>query len=224
VSALAPAYSEPALATQAIFRAVMDAMARPGTIKPIPADLAPPQPLSAGAAALALTLVDYETPVWLDPPLASAPEVAGWLRFHTGSRIAERPAEASFAFVADPPGMPAFDAFALGTMEYPDRSTTIVLQIDNFAGGTALSLSGPGIAGERPFAAAPLPGDMAARLAANRALFPRGVDLVLVTAQALAALPRSIRVSQMEHDPEKACPGLDPGGRYRFSKKIMLQK
>jgi DNA-binding winged helix-turn-helix (wHTH) protein len=26
---------------------------------------------------------------------------------------------------------------------------------------------------------------------------------------------------QLEHDPEKACPGLDPGG-YRFSEKIML--
>jgi hypothetical protein len=27
----------------------------------------------------------------------------------------------------------------------------------------------------------------------------------------------------VEHDPEKACPGLDPGW-YRFSEKIMLKK
>ncbi len=35
---------------------------------------------------------------------------------------------------------------------------------------------------------------MAERLAANRALFPRGIDLVLVTDDAVAAIPRSTHV------------------------------
>ena len=39
-----------------------------------------------------------------------------------------------------------FDRFALGTSEYPDRSTTLVLQVDRFGGGEGLSLAGPGIA------------------------------------------------------------------------------
>ena len=55
---------------------------------------------------------------------------------------------------------------------------------------------GPGIAGDRSFSATPLPGDFTARLAANRLLFPRGVDLLLVSDNAVAALPRTTRVSQ----------------------------
>ena len=55
-----------------------------------------------------------------------------------------------------------------------------------------MSLSGPGIAGACSFATAPLPPDFPARLAANRTLFPRGVDVILVSPDAVAALPRSV--------------------------------
>jgi alpha-D-ribose 1-methylphosphonate 5-triphosphate synthase subunit PhnH len=41
----------------------------------------------------------------------------------------------------------------------------------------------------------PLPLDLGERLLANRALFPRGVDLILVAPGAVVALPRSVRVA-----------------------------
>ena len=66
----AAAFPAPVLASQATFRALMDAVARPGTVKPLPPAAAAPPPLSATAAAVALTMLDYETPVWLDAPLA----------------------------------------------------------------------------------------------------------------------------------------------------------
>ena len=69
---LVPGFSEPVLASQAVFRTVMEAMARPGQIAEIGVALAPPAPLGIAAAALALTLLDFETPVWLDPKLAAA--------------------------------------------------------------------------------------------------------------------------------------------------------
>ena len=69
----AAAFPAPVLASQAAFRALMDAVARPGTVKPLPPAAAAPSPLSATAAAVALTMLDYETPVWLDaPPIGSA--------------------------------------------------------------------------------------------------------------------------------------------------------
>jgi alpha-D-ribose 1-methylphosphonate 5-triphosphate synthase subunit PhnH len=67
-----------------------------------------------------------------------------------------------------------------------------VLQVEDFGSGDGLLLSGPGIADVRNFSAQPLPGDFQARIAANRALFPRGVDVVLVSPEAVAALPRSV--------------------------------
>jgi alpha-D-ribose 1-methylphosphonate 5-triphosphate synthase subunit PhnH len=192
---LAPAFDDPALASQAVFRTVMEAMARPGLPRLLPSGLAAPPPLGPTAAAVALTLLDYETPFWLDPALAAAPEVAVWLKFHTGAPLALDSQEAAFAFVSDAAAMPPFGAFSAGTLEYPDRSATLVLQVARFGQGDALELSGPGISGSRSFSAQPLPPDFRTRLIANRELFPRGVDLILVSPDAVAALPRSVRVS-----------------------------
>jgi alpha-D-ribose 1-methylphosphonate 5-triphosphate synthase subunit PhnH len=191
---LAPAFDDPALASQAVFRTVMEAMARPGLPRPLAASLTPPAPLSATAAAVALTVLDYETSFWLDRGLAAG-EVAAWLKFHTGAPLTEAPVQAAFAFISDPAAMPGFETFAQGSNEYPDRSTTLVVQVARLDQGEALVLSGPGIAGSRRFSAAPLPQDFRGRLAANRELFPRGVDLILVSADAVAALPRSLRVT-----------------------------
>ena len=191
---LAPAFNDPALASQAVFRTVMEAMTRTGLPRPRTARLTPPAPLSVTAAAVALTLLDYETPFWLDQGLAGG-EVAAWLKFHTGAPLTENPAQAALAFISDPAAMPDFETFAQGSNEYPDRSSTLVVQVARLDQGERLALSGPGIACRRSFAAAPLPQDFRARLAANRELFPRGVDLILVSADAVAALPRSLRVA-----------------------------
>jgi alpha-D-ribose 1-methylphosphonate 5-triphosphate synthase subunit PhnH len=192
---LAPAFDDPALASQAVFRTVMEALARPAEARALASTLTAPPPLTATAAAVALTLLDYETPFWLDQRLAGAGEVASWIKFHTGAPLTADSALAAFAFVSDPAAMPAFDAFAAGSIEYPDRSTTLVVQVERFDRGEAVALAGPGIAGTRSFSAAPLPPDFRTRLVANRALFPRGVDLVLVSPDAVAALPRSVRVA-----------------------------
>jgi alpha-D-ribose 1-methylphosphonate 5-triphosphate synthase subunit PhnH len=79
-------------------------------------------------------------------------------------------------------------------MEYPDRSSTLVLQVDRFSADESLCLSGPGIAGIQRLAATPLPKNFRAQLVANRALFPRGVDVILTMDDAVVALPRSVRV------------------------------
>jgi alpha-D-ribose 1-methylphosphonate 5-triphosphate synthase subunit PhnH len=187
------AFADPVLQAQSTFRAILDALARPGTVQPLGEAVDAPAPLSAGAAAVALTLCDHDTPVWLDSGLR-ANDVAEWLRFHCGCPIVENPGDAAFALVRDIENLPPFEAFNLGTAEYPDRSTTIVLQVEAFASGTQFTLQGPGIRGRKSFCAEPLPADLAERLTANRALFPRGVDLLLVTQNAIAGLPRSVRI------------------------------
>ena len=195
MSALAQAFTDPAGEAQSVFRAVMDAMARPGTAKPLMAALTPPRPLSRGAGAIALTLLDFESPVWLDEPLATSPDVTQWLRFHTGAPITLDPKRAAFAFIADSANAPDFDCFALGSPEYPDRSTTLVLQVERLSGPQSLRLTGPGIADARAFSFAPCPGAFAERVEKNHALFPRGIDLLFATTDAVAALPRSTRVA-----------------------------
>jgi alpha-D-ribose 1-methylphosphonate 5-triphosphate synthase subunit PhnH len=191
---LTAAFADPVHASQHTFRAVMDALARPGTIITLAATVTAPSPLHPAAAAVALTLLDYETPVWLDHTLSATRDIADWIRFHTGAPVTSDPRAAAFAFVADGARAPDLDVFSLGTSEYPDRSTTLVLQVKQFSAGESLILVGPGIAGTQRFAAGPLPNNFREQLTANRALFPRGVDVILATDDAIAALPRSVRV------------------------------
>ncbi|MCS0493873.1 phosphonate C-P lyase system protein PhnH [Ancylobacter sp. MQZ15Z-1] len=199
-AALALGFRDPVFDAQASFRAAMWALARPGTPCPLDVALAPPAPLAPEAAALVLALCDYETPLWLDAPLSAVPEVAAFLRFHAGAPLVGEPGEARFALIADPRAMPGFEAFAQGTPEFPDASATLIVQIEGFTdehftdGG--FMLEGPGIEGSVRFGAAPLPADFVARMAANRALFPRGVDLLLAGAGHVAGLPRSVTVGE----------------------------
>ena len=184
------------LYAQSTFRAILDATARPGSVQPITGLVEAPQPLSSGAAAVALTLCDHDTPVWIDTGLLASAPVSEWLRFYCGCPIVPNPRDAAFAFASDPQALPPFDAFNLGTADYPDRSTTIVLQVQSFETGPRLELTGPGIRERIPFRADPLPADIAARHLFNRGLFPRGVDLMLVTNNTVAALPRSVNVAE----------------------------
>lgn len=183
-----------AFASQAAFRALMDCFARPGEIRTIDGVTAP-APLAPATAALVQSLADYETPVWLDRSLASAPAIAEWIRFHAGAPIVTEPRDATFALIGDPLDLPDFAQFAQGSEDYPDRSTTLIVQVERFA-GRDITIDGPGLKTPRKFSAEPLPDNFVARLRDNRGLFPRGVDLVLVADNQIAVLPRSIRVVQ----------------------------
>jgi alpha-D-ribose 1-methylphosphonate 5-triphosphate synthase subunit PhnH len=187
--------SDPVFQAQAAFRAIMDAMARPGSVQTLDdAELIPPAPLSRGVALVALTLCDHDTPVWLDATLLDGPDVAEWLTFHTGAPIVAEPTKAAFALVSDSGSLPDFAGFAQGTPEYPDRSITLIVPLAALDGGTPLVLTGPGIDGARTFSPLGLPADFAERWARNRALFPRGIDLILSAPGQVGALPRSTRL------------------------------
>jgi len=189
----AHAFADPARESQAAFRAILSVMARPGTVARCAAALAPPPPLSPAAAAALLTLADFETPVFLAPSFAAG-EAAAFLKFHTGAPFAAAPDKAAFALVDA--AVDAFDLarFSQGTPEYPDRSTTIVLQLRALGKGPLLRLAGPGVRGEATLGLDPLPPGFRDQWAANGAAFPLGVDLVLAAADEVAALPRSIRI------------------------------
>ena len=133
-----------------------------------------------GAAAIALTLCDHDTPIWLDATMAETTDVARWLKFHTSAPVIEDSSVASFALIGDAENLPVLDRFAFGSSEYPDRSTTLILQLDSLTQGPAFELRGPGIDGSALLQAMIRPRDLFERLAVNEALFPRGIDVVLV--------------------------------------------
>ncbi len=194
VAELPTGFADKVLSAQSTFRSVMSAMARPGSVQRILSGAGTPAAMMRGAAAIALTLFDHDTPIWLDPAMSGTADVSKWLKFHTSAPVIADSSIASFALIGDPANLPPLDRFAFGSNEYPDRSTTLILQVESLTQGAAFELRGPGIDGTAPLRAAIQPHDLFERLAVNSALFPRGIDVVLVHDDAIVAIPRTTRL------------------------------
>ncbi|RED38385.1 alpha-D-ribose 1-methylphosphonate 5-triphosphate synthase subunit PhnH [Rhodopseudomonas thermotolerans] len=193
---LATGFADKVLGAQSTFRAVMEAMARPGRIQRISTSAGTPAPLMHASAALALTLLDHDTPIWLDDAIVADGTVARWLKFHTGAPLTDDPSAAAFALIGNGAALLPLERFALGTPEYPDRSTTLIVQVQALGTGDSFRLHGPGIDGETLLQAVLQPADLFGRLNINAALFPRGIDVVLVSGDQMVAIPRTTRLSQ----------------------------
>ena len=195
VAELPAGFADKVLSAQSTFRSVMDAMARPGGVQRITAAAGAPAPMMRGTAAIALTLFDHDTPLWLDPRISGTPHVTKWLKFHTGAPVIADSSICSFALIGDACALPGLDRFAFGSNEYPDRSTTLILQVESLTQGPTLELRGPGIDGSAVLQATIQPTDLFERLAINQALFPRGIDVVLVHDDTIVAIPRTTQLA-----------------------------
>jgi len=193
LSTLTPGFADPVHDTQTVFRTLLDALSRPGTIGVI-GDVLPQSAQAHGAraerAAFAalLTLCDYATPVWLaqtDTALASA------VRFHTGAPLVDAPANAAFAYIHDAEALPPLESFAPGSAESPEQSATLLIRVAALSGGAPVVLSGPGILDTATISPAGLPARFWRERAALAPLFPCGIDCYLVCGTGLIGLPRT---------------------------------
>ena len=185
---LSPGFADPVGGAQSCFRAVLDAMARPGTPHVV-GGVAAPVPLCDAAAAVVLTLADHETPLWLDPGVA---ESRNWIAFHTGAPIVSA-AQAVFAIGLT---LPDLTTLSDGSDEMPETSATVILQVKSLTAGRRYLIEGPGLREAGLLAIDGLPGDFAAIWQRNHALYPRGIDLILCAGERLAALPRSVSIGE----------------------------
>ena len=195
IAELPAGFADKVLSAQSTFRSVMDAMARPGSVQQVVATVGTPGPMMRGTAAIALTLFDHDTPIWLDAKMSETSEVAKWLKFHSGAPVVEDPSICHFALIGNGSALPDLSSFSLGTSEYPDRSTTLIIQVDSLKHGSAYDLRGPGIDGTAVLRAMIEPANLFDRLAINETLFPRGVDVVLVSGESIVAIPRTTRLA-----------------------------
>ncbi len=190
---LKPGFEDKVFDATASFRAVLKAMSRPAEVLPLPVIPEAPAGLLAGSVAVLLTLADGDTPVWLAAE-CDTPQARAHLRFHAGCPIVENPSQAAFAVMSVTSDLSAADAMPVGSVEYPDRSATLILESDALVAGKGPSFSGPGIKDRRRFDVARAPMALWPRVAANRALFPRGLDWIFTSPSHLAALPRTTKV------------------------------
>ena len=194
IAELPPGFVDKVLSAQSTFRSVMDAMARPGSVQRVVPMAGTAGVMMRGTAAIALTLFDHDTPLWLDPRMSESSDVLKWLKFHTGAPVIQDSSIAVFALISDGVLLPPLERFALGTNEYPDRSTTVIIQVASLDSGPTFELRGPGIDGVTTLQASFKPFDLFEQLRFNETLFPRGIDVVLVADDAVVAIPRTTRI------------------------------
>lgn len=186
--------AQPVHDAQQVFRAVLEAMSRPGRVQTLPAQVLDGidcAGLGRATTALLLALLDAETRLWIAPALQRGGLVEH-LRFHTGVRVVDAPAQAAFAVTAAAQASASlWTTLSLGSDEVPQDGATLVVEVDGFDTGPALELSGPGIETMQVVRVAGLDTTFWQARVALEPAFPRGIDLILCCGERLVALPRS---------------------------------
>jgi len=185
------AFAHPVFDSQRNFRELLQAMARPIVPRLVPVPAAAPAPILPATMAVLLTLCDADTALWLQQP---NDEVASHLRFHAGVRLVQEPADADFALITEPSSMPPLSRFAHGELRYPDRSASLIVQVDGFDNNAGRCFAGPGIRDVKQLAIEGLPAGFWQQRAAMSAQLPLGIDLIFISGERMVALPRTTRV------------------------------
>jgi alpha-D-ribose 1-methylphosphonate 5-triphosphate synthase subunit PhnH len=191
LSSIGRGFEDLALDSQAVFRQVLSAISKPGEIHVSNTGIESPEGLHPAAAAVLLALLDQDTRLWLSPAFGAG--VAGaYLRFHTGCILTDNPLAADFV-LARPDELPKLSELSLGSEEYPERSATVVVQVDDLSNDGGWHLSGPGIDGHAVLQVAGLEASFLPDWRESQLQFPRGIDLIFTSADRLAAMPRTTR-------------------------------
>lgn len=196
----AAGFDDPVRDAQRIFRATLEALARPTLPQKVEPGVLPPAPLSPMAGAVVLALCDAQTPVWLDPALRFTGDVEAWVRFHTGAPIVDDTADALFCVASCPSALPPLHELPQGTDEEPHRSATVVIDAADSKPAGSFVVTGPGVNGTAQWDGAGLPAgrgtDFLAMWDTNTRRFPRGVDLIFAADGEIRGLPRTTKLTE----------------------------
>jgi alpha-D-ribose 1-methylphosphonate 5-triphosphate synthase subunit PhnH len=189
-------FAPEAVASANAFRQVLNCMSKPGHVSKLEPYSDAPVPLFGTTAMLLTTLCDFQSAIWLSEE-CSNPAVLDHLKFHTGAPIVKEPAKAGFAIASARSGLPFLSRFSPGTHEYPDRSTTVVIQVDGFE-SEGVVLSGPGLKHPTSFGASPLKPKFWLEMIVNHRQYPLGVDVIFASPSHIACCPRSTAIFLQE--------------------------
>ncbi len=181
-------------ASQAAFRVLLDALARPGLVLALPGQATPP------VTVVPLALADHTQAIAVvgpDPTVAS--DVADALVRATGASVARDNGKADIVVVLRDPEPPLVRALRRGSALQPELGARLAITAGRLcADGPAevvLTLTGPGVAATRRLGIDGVAAEVFAALAEVNESFPAGVDTWLVDDNGhVAAIPRSTRL------------------------------
>ncbi|ERG97260.1 phosphonate C-P lyase system protein PhnH [Haloquadratum walsbyi] len=201
---------DPVHDTRQTFRTLCTALSHPGTIKEVgvtPAD-----------HAVVATLVDHELQAQIDDEeLRSALDARG--RYEA--------ADADEADIIHTRGTPSWDIrnVSRGTLLEPSDGATVIYRVETLTTPASSSSSpsrsaferdgtinhdvvridGPGVPAETDRTVTiGLPPEELDRISIAQSTYPRGVDVIITTAESVLAIPRSVSISRVTHEDTKS--------------------
>ncbi|MFW5900169.1 MAG: phosphonate C-P lyase system protein PhnH [Halodesulfurarchaeum sp.] len=168
--------------TRSTFRALCEAMSRPGTIQQTPT--------APADHAVVATLVDHEVSFYTaDTELRETLASQGRLD----------DAKPETADIVHSHGVPPWTVTDLtrGSLVEPSEGATVIYRVDGLSSTdtdreelTTITLSGPGVQDTRSVAVG-LPDEELREIAAAQSTYPRGIEVIFTAADRLVAVPRS---------------------------------
>ncbi|MFB6235018.1 MAG: phosphonate C-P lyase system protein PhnH [Halopenitus sp.] len=172
---------DPVHDTRDTFRALCDAMSRPGTVQQTP--------MTPADHAVAATLVDHEVSTYTDDDD---------LREQLSSQGRLTESQPSEADIVHTHGVPSWDVGELvrGSLVEPSDGATAIYRVESLStrpedGLTTIIVSGPGVPDTRT-ASLGLPAEEIDAIAAAQSTYPRGVDIIFTAADQVVSIPRSV--------------------------------
>ena len=195
LSNLLPGFESPALQSQQAYRILLDAWARPGRVVTFSGLKNAPEGWNTAASMIALTLCDFDTPVWLSGTHAVSTD---WLKFHCGCRLVDDESLKDAAFVfAEAETLNDLKAFNRGTALSPEHGATLVISVeDQSSVRNSMKLTGPGIETQQIVEGFSLPERIYEERAGMRRLYPAGLDFILTKADQAVCIPRTVSIEQ----------------------------
>jgi alpha-D-ribose 1-methylphosphonate 5-triphosphate synthase subunit PhnH len=167
---------------QQTYRALLEAMSRPGKVIPIVQETS-----DQAYTAILATLLDAEVTL-ADPDGLLDEEI--WPMLQANSA---KPQAADYLLCSG--GKPPSFQPKLGSLPSPEQSATLIIKVDSLIEGELnLFLSGPGVDGTVRCAITGLDPDWLTNRESWVSAFPLGADLLLVDETTVLALPRTTKV------------------------------
>ncbi len=205
LSKVVAGFNDPVHDSQRVFRDALQALSHPGNVVDLIPNAAIPDKAQPSAAALLLALLDADSRLWLSPTIAAS-DAAHWIVFHTNCTLVKHPSLADFAWIHSLGEMPELTGFNQGTDEYPELSTTCLVNVAGFVNesnsGQTITLQGPGILGTSQLCLNKISDahieNLLIQWRTNNQQFPKGVDVFLCGSNQIAGLPRTTKLSLTE--------------------------
>ncbi|PSW16859.1 phosphonate C-P lyase system protein PhnH [Photobacterium sanctipauli] len=196
MSHITSAFKDAVHDSQACFRRLLTAMSEPGRVVELDRCHGFGEMMPATSQVL-LAMADNSTPLWLSAHLQQDAAAVENIHFHTGASTSAVESNAAFAVISQQ-DLQQMEQQALsfneGDEEYPDRSTTVIIETDSVDSGASFVLSGPGIKDHTQVQLGSLPAWLQVRLCEQAEQFPLGLDFIFVSGQQAVAIPRSTSV------------------------------